>query len=76
MVECLAFLYHRLHHDFAWLGNNSSFFPFYGRWKPVLRCITATYDDKARTERNRNHLKGTGYNITPCIINRILIFDF
>lgn len=22
MVECLAFLYHRLHHDFAWLGNN------------------------------------------------------
>lgn len=27
-------------------------FSFYGGWKPVLRCTTATYYDKKRTEKN------------------------
>lgn len=27
-------------------------------WQPALRCITATYYDKARTERNGNDLRG------------------
>lgn len=30
---------------------------FFGGWQPMLRCITATYYDKARTERNGNDLR-------------------
>ncbi len=31
----------------------------YGRWQPVLRCVTPTYCNKMRVERNRNDLRGT-----------------
>ncbi len=33
-------------------------FAFYDGFQPLLRCFTATYCDKGRTERKRNVMKG------------------
>ncbi len=41
-------------------NNNTQFFIlFYREWQQMLRCIIASYYDKARIEQNRNDSRGT-----------------
>lgn len=54
-------------------------FRFYGRWQPTLRCVTATYCNKARTEWNGKHIRGCTlftHFYHMCIINTISLYYF